>query len=103
MCIFSVNSYKENGAPLTLTPQKFALLKSLSKNKNLIIQKLNKANSVAIIDKNGYLEKMQNIFTDSSEFSQVSVTEDKQVNFIVNVGKHVTNLLKDLKMSEVIS
>ena len=39
-CAFcSFNSYKENGAPLYLTPEEFAALKSLSKNKNLIIQK----------------------------------------------------------------
>ena len=51
-CAFcSSNSYKENGAPLNLTPEEFAALKSLSKNKNLIIQKLDKCNSIAIIDK----------------------------------------------------
>ena len=33
----------------------------------------------------------------------MSVTVNKQLNFIVNSGKHVTDLLKDLKISEVIS
>ena len=46
---------------------------------------------------------MRNILTDSSKFTHVSVDEDKQLNFIVNVEKHVTGLLKDLKNSEVIS
>ena len=51
-CAFSLfNSYNENGAPLNLTTEEFAALKSLSKNKNLIIQKLDKGNSNAIIDK----------------------------------------------------
>ena len=55
-CAFSsFNSYNENSAPLT--PEEFAALKSLSKNKNLIIQKLDKGNSIAIIDKSSYLEK----------------------------------------------
>ena len=110
-CAFSsFNSYNENGAPLNLTSEEFAALKSLSKNKNLIVQKSDKGNSIAIIDKSDYLEKMQNILSDSSKFTQVhssnyefSVTDNKQLNFIVNVEKHITDLFKDLKNSEVIS
>ena len=77
-CVFSsFNSYNENGAPLNSTPEEFAALKSLSKNKNLIFQKSDKSNSIAIIDKSDYLEKMQNILSDSSKFTQVSVSKDK--------------------------
>ena len=36
-------------------------------------------------------------------FTQVSVAEDKQLNFTFNVEKHITDLLKDLKNFEVIS
>ena len=46
---------------------------------------------------------MRNILSDSGKFTQVTVTEDKQLNFIVNVEKHIADLLKDLKISEVIS
>ena len=102
-CAFSsFNSYNENGAPLNLTPEEFTALKSLSKNKILIIQTSEKSNSIAIIDKSDYLEKMRNILPDSSKFIQVSKAEDKQLNFIVNVEKHITDLLRDLKNSEVI-
>ena len=58
---------------------------------------------MAIIEKGDYLEKMRNTLSDSSKFTQVSVTEDKQLNFIVNVEKRITDLRKDLKISEVIS
>ena len=64
---------------------------------------MDKCNSIAIIDKRDYLEKMRNILSDSSKFTQVSVAEDKQLNFIVDVEKHITDLLKYLKNSEVIS
>ena len=93
------NSYNENGVPSNLTPEEFAALKSLSKNKNLIIQKLDKGNSLAIIGKSNYLEKMQNILSDSCKFTQFLATEDKQLNFIVNAEKHITDILKDLKNS----
>ena len=103
MRFLSINSYNENGAPLNLTPEEFAALKSVSKNKNLIIQKFCKGSSIAIIGKSNHLEKMRNILYDSSKFTQVSVAENKQLNFIVNVEKYITDLLKDLKNSEVIS
>ena len=51
-CAFSsFNSYNENGAPLNLTPEEFAALKSLSKNKNLIIQKSDKGNLLPLLTK----------------------------------------------------
>ena len=51
---------------MNLTKEEFALLKSLSKNDSLIIQKSDKGNSIAVIDKNDYLQKMWNILSDSS-------------------------------------
>ena len=42
---------------LFLTLEKFAASKSFSKNTSLIIPKLDKGNSVAIIGKNGYPKK----------------------------------------------
>ena len=46
---------------------------------------------------------MRNVLSDYNKFTQVYVTEDKQLNFIVNVEKHITDLLKNFKTSEVIS
>ena len=48
-------------------------------------------------------KKMRNILSDSSKVTHVSIAECKQLNFIVNNGKHTTDLLKDLKNSEAIS
>ena len=46
---------------------------------------------------------MRNILSSSSKFSQVPVADNEQLNFIVNIEKHITNLLRELKKSEVIS
>ena len=59
---------------------------------------MDRSNSIAIIDKSDYPEKMQNTLSGSSKFTQVSITKDKQLNFIVNVEKYTTDLLKDLKI-----
>ena len=69
----SFSFYNENGTPLNLIPEEIAALKALSKNKNLIIQKSNKGNSIAIIDKNENLEQMPKICQkfDSIKFNQI--------------------------------
>ena len=78
-------------------------LKSMSKNDSLIIQKSDKGSSIAIIDKDDYLQKMWNILSDSSKFSEVFVTNQKHLNFSVNIEKQITDLLKQLNDSQVIS
>ena len=88
---------------MNLTKEEFASLKSLSKNDSLIIQKSDKGNFIAIIDKDDYLQKMRNILSDSSKFSEVSVTNEKHLNFFVNIEKQITDLLKQLNDSQVIS
>ena len=46
---------------------------------------------------------MQNAFSGSSKFTEGFVAKAKKLNFIVNVEKHITVLLKYLKNSEGIS
>ena len=88
---------------MNLTKEEFASLKSLPKNDSLIIQKSDKGNSIAIIDKDDYLQKMRNILSDSSKFSEVLITNEKHLNFLVNIEKQITDLLKQLNDSQVIS
>ena len=87
---------------MNLTKEEFASLKSLAKNDSLIIQKSDKGNSIAIIDKDDYFQKMRNILSDSSKFSEVFVTNEKHLNFLVNIEKQITDLLKQLNDSQVI-
>ena len=69
----------------------------------LVIQKSDKENSIAIIDKDDYLQKIRNILSDCSKFSEVFVTNEKHLNFLVNIEKQITDLLKQLNDSQVIS
>ena len=67
----------------------------------MIFQNLNKGDFIPIIEKSDYLKKkMRNILSDSSKFIQV---EDKQLDFLVNIEKHITEILKDLENSKIIS
>ena len=46
---------------------------------------------------------MRNILSDSSKLSEVFVTNEKHLNFLVKIQKQITDLLKQLNDSQVIS
>ena len=69
----------------------------------MIIQKSDKGNSMVLINKSDYLDKMYNILSDSKKFVKSSVVDDKHLNFIIGIEKKLTDLLKELKASEAIS
>ena len=69
----------------------------------MIIQKLYKGSSIAIINKDDYLQKMGNILSDSSKFSEICIAKEKHLNFLINIEKQITDLLKQLNDSQVIS
>ena len=50
--------------PQNLSKEEFTALQNLSKNKDLIIQKSDKGNSVVIVQRQDYLEKMNDVLSD---------------------------------------
>ena len=78
-------------------------MKTLSKNNDLIIQKSDKGNSIALINKSDYCDKMYNILSDSKKIVKSSLVDDKDLNFVIGIEKKLTDLLKELKVSEAIS
>ena len=57
------SSYRNynNNVPQHLSKEEFVTLQNLCKNKNIIIQKSDKGDSVVIVDKADYLDKMENL------------------------------------------
>ena len=78
-------------------------MKTLSKNNDLIIQISERGNSIIVLNKTNYLDKIYNILSDSKKFGKSSVLDDKHFNFNIGIEKKLTNLLKELKSSETIS
>ena len=79
----------KNSAPLNLIKEEFASLKSLSKNDSLNIQKYDKGNSITIINKNDYLQKMRNLLSDCRKFSEICIANEKHLNFLINIDKYI--------------
>ena len=69
--------------PQNLSKEEFIALQNLSINKDLIIQKSDKGNSVAIVQRQDYLKKM-NILSEQKKFSKVGLKDETLLNFAIN-------------------
>ena len=75
----SFKSCNEKGTVSTLNKDEILVLKTLSENKDLIIETFDKGNSIVLINKS---DKMCNILSDSRKSVKSSVVDDKRLNFI---------------------
>ena len=62
-------------------------LNSLLQNKDTIIQKANKTNTIFVTDKDAYKKKMKAIISDCSKCEKLEIQEEKYLNFILNKKK----------------
>ena len=93
----SFKLYNEKGTVSSLYKDEIFALKTLFENKDLIIQKSDKGNSIVLINKSDYLGRIYNILSDSKKIVKSSVLDDKHLNFIIGIEKKLTYLLKELK------
>ena len=98
----SLQSYNYN-SEIKSAKQKRLTLSNLSNDKNIIIQKSDKGNSVVLRDKNKYLEGMSKILNNNAKFEMLQFDHDKELNYILNLEKKIINVLKDLNNEEDIT
>ena len=75
----------------------FDALKILLKNKDIIVQKAGKGNTVVILNRKDYVCKMKNILNDSSKFRKAYIDHDKILNHLIHMENRVTDVLKNLR------
>ena len=78
-------------------------LQNLRKKKNIVIQKSDKGNSVVVVDKAYYLDKIEKLLNDKRKFGKINLKNDGILNFAINQEKLVDNILKNLVASNSIS
>ena len=76
---------------------------SLSKSKDIVIQKSDKGNSVVIVDKETYIKRMENLLSDERKFERVTLKNDAFLNFVVNQEKRIDTIFKNLVDSNSMS
>ena len=65
------------------------------RNKNIVIQRADKGNTVVIIDKDKYIQGVKNVISDSSKFIPLNIPPEDYINYIVNVEKKFRKLFND--------
>ena len=75
-------------------------LKNLTKQKDVMIQKSWKGNTIIILDKEFYIEKMKELLSDASKFEHLEIPPDKHLNFVINSQDKIQNILKSLHDKE---
>ena len=77
------DTFKKNNPESNLNETELQTLNSLIQIKDFIIQKADKDNTAAVIDKDAYKKKMKAINSDRSKFENVDIEEEKHLNLIV--------------------
>lgn len=88
---------------LNLTLPEFQALKKLSANKDIVIHKSDKGNSVVIVDKKDYITKLQELVADPEKFEKVDVKDDKDYSFMTKQKEAVDEVLRNLLKKKSIS
>ena len=87
---------KHNVLEENLSKKELESLKILSKNPDIVIQTSDKGNSVVILDKKVYLEKMKEMLNKNDQFLKLCIQEEKHYNFLINLKKKIRETLKEL-------
>ena len=64
----------------------------------MIIQKSDKRNSITLIGRVDYLQKVANMLFDSSKFTEGFAADEKHQICLDSLEKQITDLLKQLKL-----
>ena len=98
----SFRQYNKNPQQ-NLSKEELTALTNLSKNKDIIIQKSDKGNSVVIVDKDTYVKRMENLLSDQRKFEKVTSKNYAFLNFLVNQEKRIDTIFKNLVDSSSMS
>ena len=101
----SILSFRDTKSFLktNLSREGYIALKSLMKNKKLIIQKAAKGNTVALINRADYIFKIKPILKDTCKFENIEIYESKVLNNLINMENRIIGLFEILKEKNEIS
>ena len=94
--------FRDQSPSENVTASEFKALRHLSKNKNFVIQKTDKVNTIMILDQISYISAIEEILNDHAIFSNLEIPAGKEINYIANLEKKIASDLKELKDEEII-
>ena len=81
---------------LNISMPEYEALKKLSACKDIVIHKSDKGNSVVIVNRSDYLNRLQEMVNDTSKFEELNVKPGKDYNFMKKEKSEVDDLLSEL-------
>ena len=75
----------------------------LSKIKQIVIQKSGRGNSIVIVDRDEYVERMENFWSDQRKFQIIALKDGNFLNFVTSQEKRVDEIYKKLDNSNSMS
>ena len=84
---------------LNISKEEYLALKGLSSNKNIILQKVDKGNSVVLVNKVDYIKRMKELLSDVSKFKEIAVEPGKEINLLLQHEGKLIEFLKQIKSS----
>ena len=84
---------------LNISKEEFWALKGLSGNKDIILQKADKGNSVVLVNKADYTKRMKELLSDASKFKEITVEPGKEINLLLQHEGKLIEFLKRVKSS----
>ena len=93
------NYNNDNVKPNNLTKEEFEALQILSKKHNIIVQKSDKGNAIVIIDRDSYIDRINEILNDNSKFTHLTpniIKSGKELQYIDKAEEKIRIFLKKL-------
>ena len=97
----SFRQYNKNPQQ-SLSKEELTALANLSKTKDIVIQRLDKSNSL-IVDKKIYIKRIENLLSDQRKFERATLKNDPFLNFPVNQEKRIDLIFNNLDDSNSMS
>ena len=82
-----------------LNKDEYTALKSLINDKDIIIQKSDKGNSVVLLDKSDYITRMNELLSDSTKFKKLDIEPGQDYNYLINQELRISKSLREIKSS----
>ena len=98
ICLSSFENFKFKDK-LNITPDELKALKDLSSRKDITIQKVDKDNSVIILNKSDYIKRMTEMLSDIDKFKNLNVKPGKKLNLLLKHEDKLVSFLKSIKKS----
>ena len=96
----ALSSFKEfndsRGRDSNLSIEEHECLKNLAAKKDLVIQKSDKGNSIVILNKSDYIDRVKDILSDTTKFQKAPIKTGKEIRHILNQEKKFKLVLNNL-------